>query len=137
MQDVLLVVVVAIAEGRYRPEPDVDHRRALRAWLTTIARNLAGRFLRLSRVRLEVVTEPGCLPEDQSGDPMAALDARERVRLLGHLRSERRVILEAVMVGERVSEMARVLGTPKTTVWTRLRLGRRDLRKALRQTGAR
>ena len=31
VQDVLLGAVVAIAEGRYRPEPCVDQQRALRS----------------------------------------------------------------------------------------------------------
>ena len=136
-QDVLLAALVAIAEHRYRPDPRVDQLRALRSWLCTIARNLAGHLLCSARVRLEVVTDPGWLPESQGSDVAVMIDVRRGLGLLGRLRPERRAVLEAVAMGRRIPEIARALGAPEPTVWTRLRLGRRDLKAALRRAGAR
>ena len=132
-QDVLIGAIVAIAEDRYRPDPSDEQRRALRSWLCTIARHLAGRHLNLARVRLEVAVDPLHLPERQITDMMATLDARRMLGLLGRLQPERRAVLEAVAMGWGIVEIARAIGAPEATMWTRLRLGRRDLRKVLRR----
>ena len=137
LQDVLLGAIVAIAADKYRPDPYADQKRALCSWLMAIARNLAGHFLCSARVRLETVTEPGHLPEGQVSDPISGLMVQEGLAMLCCLKPERRVVVEAVIMGHGIPDIAQAIGAPEPTIWTRLRLGRRDLRAASRRVGAR
>lgn len=81
--------------------------------------------------------DPLHMPERQVSDMTATLDARRVLGLVGRLRPERRAVLEAVAMGWGIVEIARAIGAPEATIWTRLRLGRGDLRKALRRGQAR
>ena len=137
IQEVVLAALVAISQNVFRPDPRIPPRVALLSWLRGITWRCSVRLMSLARVRLEVITKSGRLPELQ-GEISARDDpALLILSLLRKLKPERRAVLERVALGDGMPEIARELGIPVATGWTRLRLGRRDLLAALRRATAR
>ncbi|XXT17581.1 hypothetical protein WME94_45865 [Sorangium sp. So ce429] len=69
LQEVLIGAIVAVREGRYRPQPGLEPRRILQRWLVGIAVHQARKFHEKAYRRREVAVV----------DPLAYLALRERV----------------------------------------------------------
>jgi len=121
----------------HRRRADFDRSRPVRPWLFGFAYRVAAAHRRSARARYEVLGE-----ESQETDPAPPADEQ----LAGH---EARMLLlralddvpldrRAVLVmhewdGEPIPEVARALGIPLNTAYSRLRLARGDLAAAVRR----
>lgn len=113
--------------------PDFDGVN-LGAWLFQIARRQVLRHKRLAWVtRVLVGSSEEALPAlaHPGPSPLAALEARDKARLVDELLSglseKRRVVFVLFEVeGSSGEEIAELLGVPVNTVWTRLHHARRD-----------
>lgn len=127
VQDVFLVVHRRLAEFEGRSSP--------KTWLFGIALRVARDHRRTARRRggLEA------LPPDLPDDGVSPCDALDRKRALGtldaalaHLDDDRRAVLVMMEIEEMTApEVAEVLEIKLNTVYSRLRLARRDLDAAL------
>lgn len=126
--------------GIYRPDPAAPPRLTFQRWLRTLAWRHGRAFMSRAYVAAEIVTEPAKLPlhehNDQHHDPMSALAARGDLALLQRLKPKRRAVLAAFAMGEGIPAIAGAMGAPVATTWGRLRMGRQDLRAALRRAAA-
>jgi len=130
--DVAQEVFVAV----YAHLPDYDPVRPMRPWLFGIAYRSASRWRALARHRRErSMEELGEILDDN----LAADEALERRevaaqvrRALATLTPPRRAILTMNVLDEQpMPDVAAQLGIPVNTAYSRLRLARRDLAKAL------
>jgi RNA polymerase sigma-70 factor (ECF subfamily) len=116
---------------------DYDPQRPIRPWLFAFAFRVASDYRRLARHRVEVL---GASPE--TVDPARPADlgiqaSEERALLaaaLDTLDLERRAVLLLHEIDEvPIPAVARALGIPVGTAYSRLRLAREDLAAALRR----
>lgn len=115
--------------------PDYDPTRPIRPWLMGVAFRVTSTHRRSARVRREVVDMPA-EPMASGPDQHAALEAEERRRLLLEALTEvdesrRPVLVLADIDGCAMPDIARELGIPLNTGYSRLRLAREELRAAL------
>ena len=118
-----------------------QHRRPRRVepWLATICLNLArDRYRAKSRRPTEVPLEEGSTVKAADDPEAAALSSLERAalhRAMWGLSEEQRVAITLVdLAGFSTAEAARVMGTPRGTVLSRLHRGRRALADLLGST---
>ncbi|MHB8418401.1 MAG: RNA polymerase sigma factor [Myxococcales bacterium] len=124
----------------FRRLPSFDPSRPIRAWLFGIAAKVAGHHRRWRLRRREV---SGDLPELETEEqgPHEALDERQRRALLVHALSQVKLERRAVLIlheidGIAIPEVARALGIPLNTAYSRLRVGRAELAEAVRRAFA-
>jgi RNA polymerase sigma-70 factor (ECF subfamily) len=115
---------------------DYDSARPLRPWLMGIAFRVASDYRRRASHRREVLRDEPDEPADSKPSPESASErAQRRQRLLTafeKLDPDRLSILLLHDVDEvPVPEIARGMGIPLNTAYSRLRLARRDLAEAL------
>jgi RNA polymerase sigma factor (sigma-70 family) len=121
-----------------------DPSLRLQAWVNGYAVNIARRYKQLARNHREQ------LLGDDAGEPMDtdganpeqhAIDEDRRTildRLIDTLEEDRRLVLVMKELQHlEMLDVARALGIPVATGWTRLRLARADLEAAIRRLGAR
>lgn len=119
---------------------ECDPSRPLRPWLFVMAYHAASNYRRLARHRREVHHDEFDVQDDsRSADEL--LEERRRVQLL--LRAldamaldKRAVLVMHDMDGVAVPEIAEHLGIPLNTAYSRLRLARQELEKAVRELQA-
>ncbi|AUX28177.1 MULTISPECIES: RNA polymerase sigma factor [Sorangium] len=128
LQECLIGAVVAAREGRYRPDPRLHPRRILQRWLLGIAVHQAGRYHeKASRRRELAVPRPLAYVAGWVPSPHREVETRALLELLWLVEPRERRVLILVGEGEQVSQVARSLGLPIGTVFSRLRLGRKHL----------
>ncbi len=115
-----------------------DHRRPRRVepWLATICLNLArSSYRHRSRRPQEVAWEemaPFGSGDDPEAEALGALDRRALHRAMWNLTEEQRTAIALVDLGGfSTAEAARIMGTPRGTVLSRLHRGRRALASLL------
>ncbi|KYF65905.1 hypothetical protein BE15_23465 [Sorangium cellulosum] len=133
VQAVLMAAWMAVEEGRYRPDPSVDPRRALRGWLHGIVWRKVGHHGQRACVRREIpVADPWRVHPEPPRDDEFLVAARERllaVRLaLSRLPQRDRQMLALCAAGHGVREVARTLGMPSSTAAREIGRARRRLR---------
>lgn len=118
----------------------LDRTRPVRPWLFAFAVRFASDYRRLARNRLEQLDAEGNPLEPPSKAPLAdeALVQDERRRLvltaLEALDLDKRAVVVLHDLDETpVPEIARALGIPEGTAYSRLRTGRAELAQALRR----
>jgi RNA polymerase sigma-70 factor (ECF subfamily) len=126
------VFVVAL-----RRQGQFEGRSSVRTWLFGIALNRARELARSTRRRAEDEL-PDYLPDftspDQEQRAMEAQALELVYRALDELTSERRAVLVMADVEEMTaSEIAELIAIPLNTVYSRIRLARRDFEAALRR----
>jgi RNA polymerase sigma-70 factor (ECF subfamily) len=121
----------------YRHLAEYDPERAVRPWLFGFAFRVAAAHRRRARHRREVIGA-----EVEFSDPRAPADddvarSEERsllLRALDEIELERRAVLVLhEWDGNAIPEVARALGIPLNTAYTRLRLAREDLSAAVKR----
>jgi RNA polymerase sigma-70 factor (ECF subfamily) len=126
-QDVFLVV--------HRRLPEAQRLASTKAWLAAIALRVASDYRRRDRRKGGQVPLSEVLVDGRPG-PQEARDRAEQVerldRLLARLEHHRReVFVLAELEGMTAPEISLALGTNVNTVYSRLRLARRDFEAAL------
>jgi RNA polymerase sigma factor (sigma-70 family) len=121
-----------------------DPSLRLQAWVNGYAVNIARRYKQLARNHREQLLGDAAgeqMDDDGANPEQRAIDEERRTildRLIAALEEDRRLVL--VMKEFQNLDMldvARALGIPIATGWTRLRLARADLEAAIRRLGAR
>lgn len=125
----------------FRREAEFEGRSSLRTWLFGIAWNRARELLRGARRRPEEPL-PDVLPAAPQADQEQIAIEREALRfayrVLDELAPERRAVLVMVDVEEMTAvEIAKILEIPVNTVYSRIRLARRDFEASLQRCRAR
>lgn len=133
VQDVFLVA--------HRRLADFEGRSSPKTWLFGIALRVAKDHRRSARRRGGLDVLPVDLP-DGGASPFDALDHKRALstldEALGHLDDDRRAVLVMMEIEEMTApEVAEVLAIKLNTVYSRLRLARRDLDAALTTIAAR
>jgi len=133
LEDVAQDVFVAI----HRTLPEYDPTRPIRPWLFAFAHRFAANYHRLARHRAS-----GGDPEQLAGAPAPDTILEEQakrelvIRALQRLGEERRaVLIMHDLDGFSAVEIASVLAIPVNTVYSRLRLAREEMRRALAVLG--
>ena len=134
VHDVFLVV--------HRRLGTYEGRSSLRTWLFGIAHRVAKVHRRLGARRRadvpqddEILASPGADPQARAAEVEAATLVD---RLLQKLSEERRVVLILADLEQMPApEIAQALGIPVNTVYSRLRLGRRDFEDCVKRARAR
>jgi RNA polymerase sigma-70 factor, ECF subfamily len=131
VEDVAHEVFVRVEAALHEYDPD----RPLRAWLFGFIFRLTSEYRRRPEHRLERVgLDPDSLSCSSTPEDEVALRDDQRLLLaaLGRVDLERRAILLLHDAqGIAIPEVARSLGIPLNTAYSRLRLGRADLRAAI------
>ena len=130
-QDVFVAVYRSL--GRFRGEA------ALSTWIYRIAARHAGRMGRRRRVReflnALVTREPAPPPPPDPSERASNLHLL--YRMLGRLQPKKRMVLVLFEIeGLPVDEIARVVGCPENTVWSRLHHARAEMVKMARKVMA-
>jgi RNA polymerase sigma-70 factor (ECF subfamily) len=133
--DVIAATWESIERGHFQIFPGVKPRTALLAYMQGVTWHRAHAFLKRAYRRHELLFEQ--VPDDSTATPDARIIARDELTILDGLKPERRDVLLAHAAGCNVGEIAEATGVCVNTVWSRLRLGRRDLLAALRRRAAR
>ncbi|MGK3995649.1 RNA polymerase sigma factor [Sorangium sp. So ce1024] len=132
LQECLIGAVVAVREGRYRPAPSPDPAKALQRWLIGIAVHQAAKYHEKAYRRREVaIADPLPLITGAEPSPHGPVEARSVLEVLRLVHPRERAVLVLVATGEAVTAVARVLGVPVGTAFSRLRRGRRRLAAVL------
>lgn len=125
----------------YRRRDQYDPARPPRAWLFAFAFRIASRYRRLSYNRYEQLDSPPELADPAPGAveqlvheqalqlALQALDSLELTR--------RAVFILHELDGYSIPEVARTVGIPLNTAYSRLRLAREDFQKAARRLSLR
>ncbi len=126
--------VFLVALRRY---PDFRRDRPVRPWLFGIAFRVAA-DLRRGKGRAVVLEDDQSAHRDPGPGPEESLEAQRRQQILAQvletLSFERRaVFVMHELFGHDAPEIAEALGTPLNTVYSRLRLARRDFSDAVRR----
>lgn len=127
-QDVFIAVYRGL--GQFRGDAQLS------TWIYRIAARHASRLGRRRRMRALLCLQPSAEPE-----PEPTVDAAERAsdiklleRMLGKLSPKKRTVLVLFEIeGLHVDEIARVVGSPENTVWSRLHHARAELMKMARK----
>lgn len=134
LQECLIGAVVAVREGRYRPEPGLHPRRVLQRWLIGIAGHQARKYHEKAYRRREVaVPDPLAHVVGRVPSPYGEIEARALLKYLVLVEPRERRVLILVGEGERVSDVARRLRLPVGTAFSRLRRGRLRLATVLKR----
>ena len=116
-----------------------DRARPLRPWLFGIAMRAAVDHRRLARHRREVGDRDADPPDPQPGAEHRLGEAEEHALLLAALDDlswERRaLVIMFYLNGHTLEEIAEVFPAPKFTLYSRLRMAREDLRRAMVRRG--
>ncbi|WP_437816517.1 RNA polymerase sigma factor [Sorangium sp. So ce1078] len=108
LQECLIGAVVAVREGRYRPQPGLHPRRILQRWLVGITVRQAAKYHEKAYRRHEVaVPDPRAYVTGRVPSPHGAVEARDLLDLLWLVEPRERKVLILVGEGEQVSEVAR------------------------------
>lgn len=118
-----------------------DPGRPIRPWLFGFAYRIAADYRRLARNRLEMSGLP-VEPADAAPPADERLERCERTKLLHHalgvMDLERRAVLILHYVeGVPVGDIARALGIPLNTAYSRLRLAREELSRVVQTIATR
>jgi RNA polymerase sigma-70 factor (ECF subfamily) len=115
--------------------PTFDPRRPLRPWLVGIIFRLAAHHFRRTLREVPVVAPVEAAAASDLEEEMNARQARSLVReAVASMPPRHRTVFELFdLEGRPMQEIARRLSAPLATVYTRLRVGRRSFRKAVRQ----
>ncbi|WP_437337983.1 RNA polymerase sigma factor [Sorangium sp. So ce394] len=128
LQDVLMAAWRAVQEGRYRPDPRADPRRALQGWLRGITWRQAGHHLGRARVRREVpVDDPRALVGEGCVDLEGRLLARAALRALVALPAQDGELLLAAAGPQTITACARAHRLNPATTARRLHAARKAL----------
>jgi RNA polymerase sigma factor (sigma-70 family) len=120
-----------------------DPSMRLQAWVNGYAVNIARRYKQLARNHREQLLgdEAGEQMDEGPTPEQRAIDDERRTildRLIAMLEEDRRLVLVMKELQNLdMLDVARALGIPIATGWTRLRLARADLEAAIRRLGAR
>src|SRR5689334_4319479 len=130
-QDVFMAVYRSLA--RFRGEAQLS------TWIYRIAARHAGRMGRRRRVReflnALVTREPGPPPPPDPSERASNLHLLDR--MLSKLHPKKRVVFVLFEIeGLRVEEIARVVGCPENTVWSRLHHARSEMTRMARKVMA-
>jgi RNA polymerase sigma-70 factor, ECF subfamily len=125
----------------HRHFAEFDPARPVRPWLFGFAYRIASDYRRLARHRLETLEER-VEATDPAPSPAEHLVARQRVELAWEALEELEVDRRAVFLlheieGLPIREVSEILEVPLNTAYSRLRLAREQLAKALRRLHAR
>lgn len=125
----------------FRRRAEFQGRSSVRTWLFGIAWNRARELVRGARRRAEDPL-PEALPHTARFDQEHVAIQREALRLvyrvLDELTPERRAVFVMTEVEEMTAvEIAEILALPLNTVYSRVRLARRDFESALKRCRAR
>jgi RNA polymerase sigma-70 factor (ECF subfamily) len=116
-----------------------DHARPLRPWLFGIALRTAVDHRRQARHRMEVPGGPTEAADQQPGAERGIEDVENRRILLEALDDlswdRRALVVMFYLNGQTIDELAEVFPAPKFTLYSRLRLARGDLRRAVVRRG--
>jgi RNA polymerase sigma-70 factor (ECF subfamily) len=125
MQEVAIGAVLAVAEGRYRPDPRVEPRLALRRWLSGIAlKQLSHLRTRAHRWREVPCSDPWCNEHEPAEHLGPQRDAREALATLAALPRWARDMLLLVAEGLTLRRIAAFRGMPIGTAAARIRRAR-------------
>ncbi|WP_437320237.1 RNA polymerase sigma factor [Sorangium sp. So ce385] len=128
LQNVLMAAWRAVQEGRYRPDPRADPRRALQGWLRGITWRQAGHHLGRAHVRREVpVDEPRALVDEGCVDLEERLLARAALRALVELPAHHGELLLAAAGPQTITAYARAHALNPATTARRLHVAREAL----------
>ncbi|WP_438026370.1 RNA polymerase sigma factor [Sorangium sp. So ce233] len=134
-QVVVIAAWSAIRRGKYRPDPKVKPRDALRKWLHGIAWRQAAHYFESAYVR-RFILDPqplGRLRGVVGPDLHAQVEARDLLRAVERLEPRHQEILLAVDAPETLSAYARQRGMNPFTAASRLRIARQALAVRLRR----
>lgn len=112
----------------------------LSTWIYRIAARGAGRAMRRRRMHAMLATllqrEPSPAPDPDPSEKTARLALLDG--MLGRLSEKKRLVLVLFEIEEvPVDEIARIVGCPENTVWSRLHHARTELATMARKTAAR
>jgi len=132
LEDAVHDVFIAV----HRQREAFDPARSLRAWLYGFAVRVASNHRRTVKRRRES-DPPAVEPADERPSAETILDSNDRrsllLRALDTLRHERRDILVLHdLDGISMPDIARSIGVPLNTAYSRLRLAREDIAAAVR-----
>jgi RNA polymerase sigma-70 factor (ECF subfamily) len=139
VEDLVQEILLAVQDGL----PRYDPRLPARAWLTGLARHVVIDWRREGhhRHRPHPREEVEVLQGPSEDDPEALVAARQREaileRLMDQVDFESRVALLMQIEGMDVPAIAKQLGTTKSKIHWRLRVGRKQLEAAVRRERAR
>jgi RNA polymerase sigma-70 factor (ECF subfamily) len=134
MQETMIAAVVAVARGRYRPDPALPPRKVLFRWLLGIALRQLSHLQQRAYRRREVLSgAPGERCDVGSPSAEARAIARQTLRALAELDPKLRDVIALDALGWTAREIADHLGIPVGTVFTRIRAARRELARLLRR----
>lgn len=138
MQEISAAAWAAMTAGRYRPDPAVDPKEALRGWLAGIVRRQVGHYRQRARVRRREVLCDAYLSLDVTlpasfhvPAPDGPYAAREILAALAAVPINMRIALVMNREGWTFAEMADLLGICPGTAATRVRRGRRYFLRAV------
>ncbi|WP_437649087.1 RNA polymerase sigma factor [Sorangium sp. So ce362] len=134
-QGILLNAWRSVRRGMYRPDPKVEPRAALRAWLYGVSWRKTGHYLGSAWVRRAVLhAQPlGRLREPIGPDLEAQVDEREVLRALAELPAWQAEALLSVDDPESLAAYAKRRGMSRGTAASRLRIARKALALKLRR----
>lgn len=118
-----------------------DPTRPMRPWLFGISYRAASNYRRKAQHRLELVDNPLDPCDGAPGAEQRIIEAEQRALLEAALREvemERRAVLILCEIeGYRITEIAKILGLPLNTAYSRLRLARREFKAVVDRLRAR